>query len=80
MTDGLPKLFTFYGKIELNFSIGPSFYLKIVMQSLEGSYVSKMIYYMPCENCEKHPDYPDVEPLTLHQDTICVVCGCPSIG
>jgi hypothetical protein len=49
------------------------------MQSLEGAYVTKTIYYVPCKNCERHPDYPDVELLTLHQDLICVVCGCPAV-
>ena len=45
------------------------------MQSVEGSFVTNTIYYLTCENCERHPDYPEVEPLTLHQDLICVVCG-----
>jgi hypothetical protein len=43
------------------------------MQSLEGTFVSKTIYYVADENSEKHPDYPDIEPLTFHQDFIRVV-------
>lgn len=31
--------------------------------------------YKPCFNCERHPSYPNIPPITLHRDNKCLICN-----
>ena len=31
--------------------------------------------YRPCLTCMRHPDYPEIPAVTLHNGDVCLVCG-----
>lgn len=31
--------------------------------------------YFACLHCAPHPSYPDIHPVTLHEDGVCLVCN-----
>ncbi len=56
----------------------------VFMQSGSTAFERKRIIdqtgpdYKPCLNCEKHPWYPEILPVTLHLNGKCLICGAPS--
>ena len=42
--------------------------------SRRSRYISKECDYATCNNCEPHPMFPKVHPLTLHENGVCLVC------
>jgi hypothetical protein len=39
------------------------------------AFLRKEFVYRPCANCERHPKYPDILPVTLHQGSKCLLCN-----
>ena len=49
-------------------------------KSIDEQLASQDSSYSTCFSCERHPNFPEIPPLTLHRDGVCVVCGNPSIS
>jgi hypothetical protein len=32
------------------------------------------LHYLPCSNCSRHPSYPSIPAVTLHQGGRCLMC------
>jgi hypothetical protein len=37
--------------------------------------IQKQVVYAPCLNCRRHPKYPELAPITRHEEGICAICG-----
>jgi hypothetical protein len=49
--------------------------LPSIHQATPSQTLQRKVAYSPCLNCQKHPKYPHLPPVTRHIEGICAICG-----